>query len=285
MPLKRKASSRTHFTTPKDGSAGQSPASPAQGEPEQGLHELPDRIAVPYVTAVVDWRDFRSDSFTFGAHWSQNRKKVFFKIRASVALKDDPNDTSIYLQIPSDSIEWLSVFPPNPILGPDLYTFRFFLIRRPTLVFPNIPEMCVGSDLASEETLKAFKIIARELEFTVYAVIPPKLSSPTQLTSLGDAVSHGAVSSLGTRKGLHSLYSGRGGREVEGDIILRNKEDQSEVQDSDLEPASKRRRRCSRLSIVQSVNDSDTAAASDGPPAVWNESTVCALLQESEARI
>ncbi|KAI0592715.1 hypothetical protein F4775DRAFT_581029 [Biscogniauxia sp. FL1348] len=160
-------------------------------------------------------------------HYNVHSDKAFFKLCATITLKPPPrtNKTNIYLFIYPERIQTLTIEEcpsPCPVsvqsLGSDVTCLRFNLSRPPALVLPKYslqPRNKLSGDL-----LNTFKLLAQQTSFVACLSIPGRTLPRRRLLSLCEAASrHEGLKSIAGRSGITSLYSGHGGRIVEGDGI------------------------------------------------------------------
>lgn len=201
-----------------------SPKSTTSGENTGDIQPTwPKSIDVTKVNAIASWHDHRLPNLFLDLHWHPASHKAFFKLRATVALRDGAvrrdGRTSIYLYIYPERIRELSV-DSNPIekmLGAETLLLRFKLDRPSALVLPNSP--CEPKNRTASDAMNAFRALAQQTCFSVYATIPRKKLSVKRLRELCVAASDAGLASLATRASTASLYQGKGGEIVEGNAL------------------------------------------------------------------
>ncbi|KAI1634865.1 hypothetical protein F4809DRAFT_616553 [Biscogniauxia mediterranea] len=181
---------------------------------------------------VVTWRSSDGQlqslpQLKMDLHYSVHSDKAFFKLCATITLKPPPraNKTTIYLFIYPERIQTLAIDEcPSPrsasvqSLGSDVTCLRFDLSRPPALVLPKYslqPRNKLSGDM-----LNSFRFLAQQTSFAACLNIPGRTLPRGRLLSLCEAASrHDGLKSIAGRSGITSLYSGHGGRIVEGDSI------------------------------------------------------------------
>lgn len=201
-----------------------SPKSTTSGENTGDIHPTwPKSIDVTKVNAVATWHDHRLLNLFLDLHWHPTSHKAFFKLRSTVALRNGTvrrdGRTSIYLFIYPERIRQLAI-DPNPtekVLGAETLLLRFELDRPSALVLPNSP--CEPKNRTATDVMDAFRTLARQTCFSVYASIPRRKLSIKRIQELSVAASDAGLSSLATRASTASLYQGKGGEVIEGDTL------------------------------------------------------------------
>ncbi|KAI1490739.1 hypothetical protein F5X96DRAFT_634871 [Biscogniauxia mediterranea] len=181
---------------------------------------------------VVTWRSSDGQlqslpQLKMDLHYSVHSDKAFFKLCATITLKSPPraNKTNIYLFIYPERIQTLAIDEcPSPYsasvqsLGSDVTCLRFDLSRPPALILPKYslqPRNKLSGDM-----LNSFRLLAQQTSFAACLSIPGRTLPRGRLLSLCEAASrHDGLKSIAGRSGITSLYSGHGGRIVEGDSI------------------------------------------------------------------
>lgn len=213
-----------------------SPKSTTSGENTGDIRPTwPKSIDVTKANAIASWHDHRLPNLFLDLHWHPASHKAFFKLRATVALRDGAvrrdGRTSIYLYIYPERIRQLSV-DSNPIekmLGAETLLLRFELDRPSALVLPNSP--CQPKNRTASDVMDAFRTLAQQTCFSIYATIPRKKLPVKRLRELCVAASDAGLASLATRASTASLYQGTGGEVVEGDALAGPADDPSPATD------------------------------------------------------
>lgn len=201
-----------------------SPKSTSSGEHTGDIKPTwPKSIDVTKVNAVAMWHDHCLPNLFLDLHWHPNSHKAFLKLRATIALRDGAvrrdGRTSIYLYIYPERIRQLSVDsnPTEKVLGAETLLLSFELDRPSALVLPNSP--CEPKNRTASDVMDAFRSLARQTCFSVYASIPRKKLSAKRMQELSVAASGAGLASLATRASTASLYQGKGGQVIEGDTL------------------------------------------------------------------
>lgn len=205
--------------------ANASPKSTTSGELTGDIQPTwPKSIDVTKVSAVAAWGDDDLLSNLFlDLHWHPNSHKAFFKLRATVALLNGSNRrdgrTSIYVYIHPDRIRQLSVDadPTDKKLGAQTLLLSFEMDRSPAFVCPKAP--CEPRNKTARDVMDAFRGLAGQTHFSVYADIPRKRLSLKRIRELCAAATDNGLDSLAVHASTASLYQGRGGQVFEGDTL------------------------------------------------------------------
>ncbi|KAI5918635.1 hypothetical protein F4810DRAFT_690946 [Camillea tinctor] len=189
-------------------------------------------IDVTAQPTVVTWRSTNGQfeslpQLNLDIHYSVRSDKAFFKLCATIPLKTPPraNKTNIYLFIYPERITTLSVEEcpsPCPIalqpLGSDVTSLRFDLSKPPALILPKASLR--PRNKPSHDMLDSFRLLAQQTSFTAWLNIPSRVLPRRRLLSLCEAASrHDGLRSIAGHSRTSSLYSGNGGRVIEGDGI------------------------------------------------------------------
>ncbi|KAJ4393029.1 hypothetical protein N0V93_002235 [Gnomoniopsis smithogilvyi] len=199
-----------------------SPKSTTSGEHTGDIQPTwPKSIDVTKVNAVATWADQHLPNLCLDLHWQPNSHKAFFKLRTTVALRIGGSRrdgrTSIYLYIYPERIRQLSV-DPNPaekMLGPETLLLRFDLDSSSDFVLPKSP--CEPKNRTASDVIDAFRALAGQTHFAVYASIPRKRLSVKRTRELCIAATDAGLASLAVHASTASLYQGKGGEIVKGD--------------------------------------------------------------------
>ncbi|KAF7880161.1 uncharacterized protein EAF01_012056 [Botrytis porri] len=204
-----------------------SPKSSSSGAPSLGHIEptWPKKIDVTKISALASWgRGQRLSGLLFDFHWVLSSNKAFFKLRASVQLKQAPGPrrdgrTNIFIHIYPERIQQLSfeAEPVDKILGNDTIALVFTLSRPPALVLPPTP--LEPRNKASGTILASFFHLARQMSWTVYAAVPPRTLSAARIRQFCAAVSEPLAGSIVAFASAATLYQGQGGKIIEGDSL------------------------------------------------------------------
>lgn len=201
-----------------------SPKSTTSGEHTGDIQPTwPKSIDVTKVNAVASWGDHRLPHLFLDLHWHPNSHKAFFKLRATVALRNGSarrdGRTSIYLYIYPERIRQLSV-DPNPTeksLGAETLLLKFELDRPSALVLPK--GSCEPKNKTASDVMDALRGLAGQTSLSVYASIPRKRLSAKRLQDLCAAATDAGLASLAVHASTASLYQGKGGELIEGDPL------------------------------------------------------------------
>lgn len=207
-----------------------SPKSTTSGEHTGDIQPTwPKSIDVTKVNAIALWHDQRLPNLFLDVHWHPASHKAFFKLRTIIALRDGAvrrdGRTSIYLYIYPERIRQLSVDsnPTEKMLGAETLLLRFELDRPSALVLPN--STCEPKFGTASDVMDAFRALAQQTCFSVYASIPRKKLSFKRIQELSAAASDAGLSSLATRASTASLYQGKGGEVIEGATLASSADD------------------------------------------------------------
>ncbi|KAJ4417809.1 hypothetical protein N0V82_005975 [Gnomoniopsis sp. IMI 355080] len=204
--------------------AHSSPKSTTSGEHTGDIRPTwPKSIDVTKVNAVTSWGDHRLPHLFLDLHWNPNAHKAFFKLRATVTLRNGTSRrdgrTSMYLYIYPERIRQLSVDvnPAEQMLGVETLQLKFELNRSPDLVLPKSP--CEPKNKTASDVMDALRALARQTCFSVYASIPRKRLSVKRIRDLCIAATDCGLASLAVHASTASLYHGKGGQVVEGESL------------------------------------------------------------------
>lgn len=171
--------------------------------------------------AVAIWQDdIRLPDVLFDLHWHPKSYNAFFKLRGQVTdTTDDGRNVklNIYLYIYPERIRQLSVDADSPdkmLLGAETRVLRFEMARPPALIIPK--PTYIPKNEASKTVLDAFRRLAGQTRFAIYARIPRKKLAIKRMRELCTAAADCRLSSLTTRSSIANLYHGKGGHVIEG---------------------------------------------------------------------
>ncbi|KAI1868863.1 hypothetical protein JX265_006842 [Neoarthrinium moseri] len=202
-------------------------------------HEKHNRLE-----ATVKWTDNgrcqEQAGLMFDLQYHAAYNTAFFKLRASVTMKNSPSpdQVSLFIFLAPEVIQTLSLSSDHPQdLGPDTVRLHFQLrdgqAATPTLVVPNSinPSHVAWKNKQSSSIWDSLRSLARATDFDVLCRLPRRVMSEARLQSLCEALSsHGVVSTPGFAN-LGGLYGGRGGKVVTDEVEV-----EAAVQPSDESP-------------------------------------------------
>lgn len=149
---------------------------------------------------------------------------ALFKLRATVVLKAcAPNRTAIFVHIYSERITSLALedvgtdeslahlVEARKKLDTDLTGLRFALAQPPDVIGPKLHSLA-PKNKASGDVMDSLRSLASQKEFTIY--FPQKALPKTQLLSLCNLASTGALKTNPRQADLSSLYRGNGGQVI-----------------------------------------------------------------------
>ncbi|KAF7911598.1 hypothetical protein BELL_1295g00010 [Botrytis elliptica] len=204
-----------------------SPKSSSSGAPSVGHIEptWPKKIDVTKISALASWGEGqRLPGLLFDFHWVLSSNKAFFKLRASVQLKQAPGlrrdgRTNIFIHIYPERIQQLSLEaePVDKVFGNDTIALVFMMSKPPALVLPPTP--LEPKNKASGTIITSFFHLARQMSWTVYAAVPPRTLSAVRIRQFCAAVSEPLAGSIMSFASAATLYQGQGGKIIEGDSL------------------------------------------------------------------
>ncbi|TGO09814.1 hypothetical protein BPAE_1096g00010 [Botrytis paeoniae] len=185
----------------------------------------PKKIDVTKISALASWgKGQRLPGLLFDFHWVLSSNKAFFKLRASVQLKQAPGPrrdgrTNVFIHIYPERIQQLSfeAEPVDKMLGNDTIALVFTLSRPPALVLPPTP--LEPRNKASGTIITSLFHLARQMSWTVYAAVPPRTLSAARIRQFCAAVSEPLAGSIAAFASAATLYQGQGGKIIEGDSL------------------------------------------------------------------
>ncbi|KAM0123732.1 hypothetical protein ACHAO1_011227, partial [Botrytis cinerea] len=207
-----------------------SPKSSSSGAPSLGHIEptWPKKIDVTKISALASWgKGQRLPGLLFDFHWVLSSNKAFFRLRASVQLKQAPGPrrdgrTNVFIYIHPERIQQLSfeAEPVDKMLGNDTIALVFTLSKPPALVLPPTP--LESRNKASGTIITSLFQLAGQMSWTVYAAIPPRTLSAARIRQFCAAVSEPLAGSIVAFASAATLYQGQGGKIIEGDSLESN---------------------------------------------------------------
>lgn len=212
--------------SPGDGQAIRSDSSSSDVLGEQ-LYDIqptwPRCVDQTKIPALAYWQPTRHVEVFLDIHWAPrgDTGSAFFKLHTHLQLEGALSTrrdgrVTAYVFIHPERIRQLSLNaqPHDPLLGPNTVTLTFALTRPPALV---LPKNYNGFGRETQGVMESLRGLAKQLSFTVYAVLPSRTLSVALMQQLCTAVTGQTLSTIATRANLASLYQGHGAQLLEGD--------------------------------------------------------------------
>lgn len=198
---------------------------------DQDLHRTwPTSVDVIDIPAMATWgicempsSDKLLDSLYFDIHWNIKSQSAFFTLHTSLtpqkrkrAERSRVRKAPFYIQIHPERIRELSLDakPSTKPLGSGSMLLSFVMDKPPALVMPT------AIDDSSKDLMDACHRLASQTTFQLYLDCPRSMMTEARLQELCSAACGAGLSTLDRWAATDDLYSGEGGRVVEGDTLI-----------------------------------------------------------------